>query len=302
MKKRGFLVYLVLFIFIAMNASAFEDGFVWGLKANFSGSATLPSINNEDLDKLGAAFMRGGMGFFMDGEAELGYVFGMEKWFPGLKANGLFSGISVYGSIGVGNGGANEIAGNTINGNSVTMYINIEYTPVVTMGIGTKAYFLDNRLSTGLWLGSKLIADTAPSYLAYSDDKTVNDVSNFPEVGEIIVDDWMIKNMNPASFSVKANVEYHQPINYNVRMTLGIFGRFNLYTPKYITMPESLMTLLKAERPNFTKQTRLNSFFLNSLDFGVSLGLSFRGSVAPRQTVAKETKSTGDNGIITIQQ
>lgn len=264
----------------AAGAFAFEEGFVWGLRANFFGALTIPSISQEDLDTISAAYMRGGMGFHIDGEADLGYIFGTERWFPSLHGS-LFSGLSAYGSIGIGTGGVNEIAGNTISGNTVDMFVNVDYMPVITFGAGTKAYFLENRISTGVWLGTKMIADMSPSYLAYASDTSL---TNLPEIGEIIVDEWMMSNMNPFSFSMRGCFEYHQPVNDNVRVTLGVFGRFNIFSPKYLTMPDTLFNMMNTQlqkdgKPEFTKQTPLNSFYLNSLDFGVSLGLTFRGSV-----------------------
>ena len=52
--------------------------------------------------------------------------------------------------------------------------------------------------------------------------------------------------------------------------------RFNIYKPKYLTMPNSLLTVLQGVS-GFTPETPLSSFYLNSIDFGLSLGLQFRG-------------------------
>lgn len=279
MKKKGILVSIFLMIFM-VNAHAFEEGFIWGFKANAFGGVTLPSINNDDLGLMGAEFMKGGMGLYYDGEVDLGYIFGTEKWFPKIHGK-TFSGVSVYASLGIGTGGVREIAGKTVSGKLISMFVNVDYAPVLSFGVGSKAYFFENRLSAGLWLGTKIIADMSPSYLAYSDDPSA--VSS--EIGEIIVTNNMIKNMNPFSFSIRGCLEYHQPINHWVRMTLGVFGRFNIYSPKYITMPKSLMDMMNADlqksgKPRFdAENTPLKSFFLNSLDFGVTVGFTFRGSV-----------------------
>lgn len=289
MRIRRFLICLLLSLFSAMNLSAFEEGFIWGIKANAFGGVTMPAINQDDLDKMGADFMKGGMGLFFDGEIDLGYVFGTERWFPKVHGK-TFSGVSVYASLGIGSGGVNEIAGKNVNGEVVSMFVNVDYAPVLTLGAGVKAYFLENKVSTGLWLGTKIIADMSPSYLAYSDDPTLIP----PEVGEIIVTKNMIKNMNPFSFSMRGCFEYHQPVNHYVRLTLGVFGRFNIYTPKYITMPKSLMAMMNSDlkaqgKPEFdAENTPLKSFFLNSLDFGVTVGFTFRGSVykVPKNVIA----------------
>ena len=239
MRKK--LNFIIIFFVIALNLYSFDEGFVWGLRANFNGTATLPSISASDLDKIGAAYMKGSVGYTMDGEAELGYLFGSQKWFGGLDP-AKFSGMSLYGSIGVGNGFAGQVAGNTIGGVTVNMYINVNYAPVVSFGVGTKAYFLNSKLALGLQVGGKLIADLSPSY-----------------------------------FSIKFSLEYNQPVNDRVEVILGIYTRFNVYSPQYITMPDSLLKLMEAVRPNFTTETKLPSYYINSLDFGLTLGLAFKG-------------------------
>lgn len=266
-------VIIAVLLCAVIPVFAFDEGFVWGMKANFNGTATLPSINQRDLNTLGAAYMKGSVGYTMDGEAELGYLFGSERWFN--HSTDIFSGVSVYGSIGIGNGFTGQVAGNTVEGVTADMFVNINFAPVISFGVGSKTYFLNSKLSLGLWLGSKLIADLSPSYLVYSSHPEVNE--KIDKVGEIIVDDFMIKNMNPFSFSTKLFLEYHQPINSNVEMTLSPYMRFNVYTPKYVTMPPQLLELLKVASPNFNTQTPLPSYFLNSLDFGISMGLSFKG-------------------------
>ena len=45
MKKR--LNFIIMFFVIALNLYSFDEGFVWALKANFNGTATMPSISNE---------------------------------------------------------------------------------------------------------------------------------------------------------------------------------------------------------------------------------------------------------------
>lgn len=269
MKK---IIAVVLTLVSISNIYAFDEGFIWALKANFNGTATLPSINASDLDKIGAGYMKGSVGYTMDGEAELGYLFGSEKWFGGLDP-AKFSGMSVFGSIGVGNGFAGQVSGGTYGDVTATMFINVSYAPVISFGVGTKAYFLNSRLALGLHIGGKLIADTSPEYLAYSDQ---NDILP-PEIGEIIVTDFMIKNMNPVMFSIKFMIEYNQPINDRVEVILGGYTRFNVYSPKYITMPDSLLTLMNGVRPDFTLETPLKSYYINSLDFGITLGLAFKG-------------------------
>ena len=99
----------------------------------------------------------------------------------------------------------------------------------------------------------------------------------FPEIGEIIVTDFMIKNMNPLMLSMKFMLEYNQPVNDRVEVILGAYARFNIYSPKYITMPDSLYQLMKVAAPDFTMETPLKSYYINSLDFGLTIGLAFKG-------------------------
>lgn len=283
--NRKFLV--VMLFMITSILYSFEEGFIWGLRANFNGSLTLPSISQEDLDKMGAASMKGAVGYTMDGEAELGYLFGAERWFGKEKSDfSKFSGMSLYVSIGVGTGFSGMVSGNTIGGATVNVFMNVNYKPVISFGIGSKLYLLESRMAIGLQLGGKLIADTSPEYLAYSDsDSTFASLTppvTLPEMGELIVTDFMKKNMNPVMFSLKLMLEYNQPINDRVEVVLGIYTRFNIYKPKYITMPDSLLGLINAAKKTqnaaeFNPQTPLNSYYINSLDFGVTLGLQFRG-------------------------
>ena len=278
--NRKFLV--VMLFMITSILYSFEEGFIWGLRANFNGSLTLPSISQEDLDKMGAASMKGAVGYTMDGEAELGYLFGAERWFGKEKSDfSKFSGISLYFSIGVGTGFSGMVSGNTIGGATVNVFMNVNYKPVISFGIGSKLYLLESRMAIGLQLGGKLIADTSPEYLAYSDsDSTFASLTppvKLPEMGELIVTDFMKKNMNPVMFSIKLMLEYNQPINDRVEVVLGIYTRFNIYKPKYITMPTSLLGVIQGIRPSFTAETPMPTYYINSLDFGLTLGLQFRG-------------------------
>ena len=280
MNRKFLFIVSIITLIISINAHGFDEGFIWSLKANFNEGLTIPSISQSDLDKLGAAYMKGAMGFSMDGEAELGYLFGVDRWFGGKKSDfSKFSGMSLYASIGVGSGFSGLISGGTYSNVSVKMFINVNYSPIITFGVGSKLYLLESRLALGLQLGGKIIADTSPEYLAYADQKIdLNDIK-LPEVGEIVVTDFMMKNMNPVMFSIKLMLEYNQPISERVEVVLGMYSRFNIYKPNYITMPDSLLTLIKlgAGKSNFSAETPLPSFYLNSFDFGLSLGLQFKG-------------------------
>ena len=280
MSRKFLYIISIITLIISINLHGFEEGFIWSLKANFSESLTIPSMSQTDLDKMGASFLKGSMGFIIDGEAELGYLFGVDRWFGGKKSDfSKFSGISLYGSIGVGSGFSGMISGGTYNNVNATLYVNVNYSPIIIFGIGSKVYLLESRLALGLQLGGKIIADTSPEYMIYGDSADLDKTLELPKVGEIIVTDFMMKNMNPVMFSIKLMLEYNQPINDRVEIVLGIYSRFNIYKPKYITMPDTLMTMIQqgAGKGNFTVETPMPSFYLNSFDFGLSLGLQFRG-------------------------
>ena len=281
MNKKILAIIISITIFtISINLYGFEEGFIWSLKANFNESLTIPSINNSDLDKMGASFLKGSMGFTMDGEAELGYLFGVDRWFGGKKSDfSKFSGMSLYASIGVGSGFSGMVSGGTYAGVSPQIFINVNYSPIITFGIGSKLYLLESRLALGLQLGGKIIADTSPEYMVYGDSANLDTTLQLPAVGEIVVTDFMIKNMNPVMFSIKLMLEYNQPISERVEVVLGMYSRFNIYKPKYITMPDKLMNLIQegAGKKDFTVETPMPSFYLNSFDFGLSLGLQFKG-------------------------
>ena len=157
------------------------------------------------------------------------------------------------------------------------------YTPVISVGATGKAYFFDNRMAAGLSLGAKIICDAAPQYEIYSSDTAA--VS--PEVGTIIVDDQMMTSINPVMFYVKPSVEYTVPLSRTMELNLGGYLAFNLYRPKYITLPDSVQTMLSEEQRSHgisfdAKEDPLNSYFINSFDFGIILGLNFRLGDSPR--------------------
>lgn len=267
MKKKLTLCAIFISVLAYSNAYGFDNGFIWALKANFSGTVTTPMISKSDLDKLGASYMKGGMGFFIDGEAELGYLFGSKEFFNMDSTSG-FSGMSAYASLGVGQGTAIQQSGALVGTETVNVYFNVSYTPVINFGIGTKAYFFDSKLAIGLSIGGKIIADMSPSYEFYSSAP-----DTLPqEVGTLIITPDMIKRMNPVMGSVKLLLEYNQPILEKMEIILGIYGKYNIYHPGYITMPPTLAELVAID---LTK-TPMKSYFINSFDFGISLGVGFK--------------------------
>ncbi len=236
---------------------------------------TLPSISASDSAQLAIDSMTGMLGFVAGGELEVGYIWSTSKAF-GLREGHPFSGIGAFFNVGISQGYTGQVATSNVDVNgetvSVDAYVNIYYTPVISVGATGKAYFFNNRMAVGLGLGAKIICDTAPQYEIYS---TLPDVIP-EEVGTIIVSDWMMRNMNPAMFYVKPSIEYIVPILPTLELNLGGYFEFNVYKPKYITMPDSVMKLLQVVNPSFDTTTPLNSYYLNAFDFGIVAGLNFK--------------------------
>ena len=267
-------------IFVSMffsNVHAHDNGFVLNLKANFSGSQTLPSINDADLKLMGASYMKGMMGFIIDGEAELGYIFGSKEYFN-MYDNNIFGGMGLFVTLGVGQGYAGQISGKEIPlegqaPQTVDVFFNAFYTPVVSFSLGTKVYLFKNRMAVGLNVGGKMIADMAPEYEFYS-NPAIDGLG--PEVGTLIVTDDMIKKMNPLMVTLKASIDYYQPIVERMELILGAYAAYNFYAPGYITMPSTLAEAALADSGFNAINTPLKSFRIDSLDFGLTLGISFK--------------------------
>lgn len=281
-KNKTIVVLLISLVFVLGNASAFEQGWVLNMKANVGGSLTIPSISQADLDYLGANKMEGTLGFVAAGKAEVGYIFDSPTYFN-LPNDHVFSGVGAFGYIGVGEGFAGQISGKNVEGQQVNVFMNIYYTPVISLGATGKAYFFNNRLAVGLSAGMKMIADTAPEYEQYA-DVVVPGLES--AVGTIIVDDWMMKNMNPFTASFELLVEYNVPILPTMELILGGYTQFNIFKPKYITMPPSLAELAvgeaqskheKGERDEpLDLRKPIKSYFINSFDFGLTISLGFK--------------------------
>lgn len=270
MKKISCFFIFVVLCFSVTNVYAFKSGPVLNIVADVGGSTTMPSISDEDLAYLGANKMDGMTGFVAGGYAEGGYIFGVEEFFN-FESDDKFSGVGVFGYIGVGEGYAGQISGSEINGEQVDVYFNVHYSPVIAAGISGKAYFFKNRLAVGLQTGITVIADTQPVYEMYASDVFDS------EVGTIIVEDWMMTKMNAISFNFKALIEYNIPILDTLEVVLGGYIGGNIYSPKYITMPptllESAIQNAAAEGREFDQQTPLTSYYINSLEYGLKIGL-----------------------------
>lgn len=271
-----FLVVVFFAVPGCTTAFAFTDAWVLNMKAEVGGSLTIPSISSSDLNKLCAESMSGLLGFVAGGTMEVGRIWSTEKAFK-LREDNPFSSIGVFFSLGISQGYAGQITTAESNGNPIDVYVNVSYTPIISLGVTGKMFFFDDRMAVGLHLGTKIICDTAPEYELYSSDADVI----APEVGTIIVDNQMMTSMNPFMFSIKPSVEYLVPLSEKVELNLGGYLAFNLYSPKYITLPSSVEGMLQAEQEKNevdfdAKEDPLKSYFINSFDFGIILGMNFR--------------------------
>ena len=291
MKPIKKLFFLVMFVFVSFSAFAFEKGFTLGLRANFSGSYTDPHINEADKEYLGAAFMRGMAGFIMNGEAELTYIFDSKRYFN-YTNNNIFGGLGLAFNLGVGQGFSGQISGqyNSSLGKDIEVYCRVYMTPVVTFGTTVKALLFKNRLAVGLGLGGKMLADPQPTYELYTNltDEEAKMLNNggtgpdfFPETGTLYIPGSMTRKMNPLGLTLKAVIDYNIPLIEKMNVTMGSYASYTIYKPGYVSLPKKIAKAaiengkLKGIDVNFERDS-IKSFFMNSLDFGISLGLLFR--------------------------
>ena len=236
MKNKKIPIIFICLTIFSCSLFAFDKGWVLNMRANVGGSLTTPFISDTDLARLTANKMEGMVGFIGAGTAEVGYIFDNETYFN-IPKNNVFSGMGLFGRVGISQGYTGQISGANVEGSQIDMFVNVYYTPLITMGAATKAYFFDNRLAVGIGLGTKMIADTAPKYEYYTTDS--NTVA--PQVGTLIVDDWMKKNMNPFMISTELFAEYNVKILPTTELILGGYIGYDFYKPKYITMPEDIL-------------------------------------------------------------
>lgn len=276
MKKKVLLAictFAFVLIFNNNYSYGFKNGAVMNIYAEVGGSATMPSINEDDLKLLGTDYMSGMVGFVPAGIIEIGYIFGVEEHM-GFENDNIFSGVGLFGYIGVGEGYAGQSSGLSLEEDSeetIDVFFNVYYTPVIAAGITGKAYFFKNRMAIGISVGVKVIADTQPVYEMYS---TETDLFP-PTVGTIIVDEWMMNNMNAVSLNFRTEIEYNVPILDTVEFILGAFFGGNIYTPTYITMPPDLLEAAYVNN-GFTIDKALESYYINSLEFGIKAGLGLK--------------------------
>ncbi|EPF29798.1 hypothetical protein DWB79_02575 [Treponema medium] len=286
-------VAVVLLTVIAIHLYAFDSGFTLGLKANLTGSLTDPRINKKDLDYLGGNRMKGMLGYITTGEADLTYLFDSIRYFR-LQDNSVFGGLGWSFALGLGQGFSGQISGqfndklNGGKGKQIDVFCRVHMTPVLTLTSGVRSYFLRNRLSLGLNTGIRMPLDPQPIYELYT-NLTPDEVEELKkekldfssETGTLLITQEQMKKINPVGFIFKGFIEYNQPFLSNMEIVLGGFLSYTIYKPKYVTMPQKLIDAAKAggAAKGITVDvvnTPINSFYMNSLDFGITIGLTFK--------------------------
>lgn len=285
-KKTAVVVLLTL---TAVHLYAFDSGFTLGLKANLTGSLTDPRINKKDLDYLGGDGMQGMLGYVTTGEADLTYLFDSIHYFR-LQDNSIFGGLGWSFALGLGQGFSGQISGqyNKELDKRIDVFCRIHMTPVLTFTTGVRSYFLRNRLSLGVNTGIRMPLDPQPVYELYT-NLTPEEVEKLKKVGldfssetgTLLITKEQMKKINPIGFTFKGSIEYNQPFLSNMEIVLGCFLSYTIYKPKYVTMPQKLINAAKAggAAKGITVDvvnTPINSFYMNSLDFGVTVGLTFK--------------------------
>ena len=291
MKNIKKIVFFVMFVFVSFSAFAFEEGFTLGLKANFSGSYTDPHINEADKKYLGAAFMRGMAGFIMNGEAEITYIFDSKRYFN-YTNNNIFGGLGLAFNLGIGQGFSGQISGqyNELIGKDIEVYCRVYMTPIVTFGTAVKTMLFKNRLAIGFGVGGRMLADPQPTYELYTNltDEETKILHNngsgpdfYPETGTLYIPESMMKKMNPLGLVLKTSIEYNQPVITRMDITIGAYASYTIYKPGHVALPKKIAKAAiengkdKGIDVNFERDS-IKSFFMNSVDFGVNLGLLFK--------------------------
>lgn len=287
--KRAALTLLL--VSAAMQIYAFDSGFTLGLKAFFSGSYTDPHIGQADKDYLGAQFMRGMVGFVMSGDAELTYIFDAKRYFNYQTSN-TFSGLGLSFNLGIGQGFSGQISGSYNEGiaKDIEVYCRVYMTPVVTFGTAVKAMFFQNRFALGFGLGGKMLADPQPTYELYTnltdeEAKMLHNNGNgpdfYPETGTLYIPEAMMKKMNPLGLVLKTSLEYNQPVISRMDITIGAYMSYTIYKPGYVSLPKKIAkaAIENGGKNNISvdfERDKIKSFYMNNVDFGISLGLLFK--------------------------
>lgn len=235
--------------------------------------------------------MRGSLGYVTTGEADVTYIFDSIRYFH-LQDNSIFGGLGWGFALGLGQGFSGQISGqyNEKLDKRIDVFCRVHMTPVMAFTTGVRSYFLRNRLSLGFNTGIKMPLDPQPTYELYT-NLTPEEVKELKkegmdfssETGTLLITQEQMKKINPIGFTFKGSIEYNQPFLSNMEIVLGGFLAYTVYKPKYVTMPQKLIDVAKVggrlKNPPVDVDIvnhPINSFYMNSLDFGVTVGLTFK--------------------------
>ena len=282
------LLVLCLFFASLTTLSSYDSGFTLGIKAYPTATYTLPHISKEDINYLGGNGMKGMLGYITTGAAELTYNFDSVRYF-GYQDASIFSGLGLTGYFGVGQGFSGQVSGqyNEVVGD-INVYCRVYMKATLNMGATLKTFLFNNRMSVNFGTGLNMLLDPHPTYelttnLSTEDvEKLRNPPANLDfsnEVGTLLITDEMMKKMNPVGFVFNFGLDYYQPIASHMQLTLGTFISYTVYKPGYVTLPQKLVDAAKkgaaAQNREIDLSKPIKSFYMNSMNFGLSVGLVF---------------------------
>ena len=286
--KRKFFLAISLFFFSVTSLLAYDSGFTLGIKAYPTATYTMPHISDADMAYLGGNGMKGMLGYITTGAAELTYNFDSVRYF-GYQDKSIFSGLGLAGYFGVGQGFSGQVSGqkNEVVGD-INVYCRVYMKATLNMGATLKTFLFNNRMSINFGTGLNMLLDPHPTYelttnLSTEDvEKLRNSPANIDfsnEVGTLLITDEMMKKMNPVGFMFNFGLDYYQPITTHMQLTLGGFIAYTIYKPGYVSLPQKLVDAAKkgaqAEGREIDLTKPIKSFYMNSLNFGLSIGLVF---------------------------
>ncbi|MEL3906367.1 MAG: hypothetical protein P1P65_04990 [Treponema sp.] len=286
--KRAALLMLTAVCIFPLHA--FNSGLRLGLRANLTGSLTRPKISKADMAYLGGNGMKGMLGYVTTGEADLTYLFDSIKYFR-CQDNEVFGGLGWSFALGLGQGFSGQVSGayNETIHKQVNVFCRVHMTPVLTFGSGIRSYFLRNRLALGGTVGIRMPLDPQPIYEMYTnltpkEVDQIKDATNTDgapidfgnETGTLQITEDQMRKINPVGYMFKGVIEYNQPFITNMEIVLGMFLSYTIYKPKYVTMPPKLIHAAEKQGAKNVTGTPINSFYMNSLDFGITVGLNFK--------------------------
>lgn len=287
MKFKKLSILFIFIFFLSTNVHSFGTGFTLGITVYPAGTLTRPHINKKDMAYLGGNGMRGMLGYITTASAELTYLFDSIRYF-GYSSKSIFSGLGLSGYVGVGQGFSGQIAGqsNEAVGN-IDVYTRVYMKVTMNMGTKLKTFLFNNRMSIDLGLGLNILLDPHPTYELFTNLSQENleklrsgvGIDFNSEVGSLLITDDMMKKMNPVGYVFHFGLEYYQPVSDYVQLTLGSFMSYTIYKPRYVVLPQKIEDAAKkgaqAEGRELDLTKPINSFYMNSLNFGLSIGLLF---------------------------